>query len=177
MTPWFIATETFTPEDAAWAAYIEWTGLTQLEEVVSLDGILCPALLREMKPEYWNYNVQEDFRIDFFLDFSYLSGQVSSFAKKNVLCVFRNPIKQPIPPTLASFEFIGYDLVERQGTISALTNCGGYPDVFANAELSRFGLLNNLPRAIDVQQKLRSLHPEDPHANCDVWAIFRAVGL
>ncbi len=40
MIPWFIATEQFTPEcGKRWDDYIRWSGLTQLEEVVSLDGI------------------------------------------------------------------------------------------------------------------------------------------
>jgi hypothetical protein len=78
---------------------------------------------------------------------------------------------------VARFQFLGYDLVDVEDTASALTNCGGFPDVFANSELSRFGLLPELARAVEVQRLLRSLHPEEHHANCHVWAIFRAVGL
>jgi hypothetical protein len=72
------------------------------------------------------------------------------------------------------FEFVGYDLVEAQTGVSALTNCGGFPDVFANAELSVYGLLTDFSRARDVSVNLRSLNPEEPHANCDMWTIFRA---
>jgi hypothetical protein len=36
---------------------------------------------------------------------------------------------------------------------------------------------SELARAVQVQALLRSLHPEEHHANCHVWAIFRAVGL
>jgi len=60
------------------------------------------------------------------------------------------------PVALADFRFTGYDLVDIHGTNSAFTNCGGFPDVFANSEISCHGL-----------------HPEDRQANCHVWAIFQ----
>ena len=101
--------------------------------------------------------------------------QINNIEKKNVLCVFRNPQQIPTASSAANFKFIGYDLVEVNGGISALTNCGGFPDVFANAELSEVGLLTEFGRANKVQALLRSLHPNDPHANCDLWAIFRAA--
>jgi len=51
MQPWFIATRTFGPEKGeAWRMYIEWSGLKQLDELVSLDAILCPSVLTEIKP-------------------------------------------------------------------------------------------------------------------------------
>jgi len=34
-------------------------------------------------------------------------------------------------------------------------------------------LLTDFARATEVNSKLRSLHPEEPHANCDLWAVFR----
>ena len=110
---------------------------------------------------------------EFFLDFEFLMKEVSAIEKKNVLCVFRNPKQQPEAPSFAEFEFLGYDLVDVQGGISALTNCGGYPKAFANSELSRFGLLPELMRACEVQKQLRSSYPGDPHSDCHVWAIFR----
>jgi hypothetical protein len=175
-TPWFIATERFTPDAAeSWSTYIAWSRLTQLREVVSLDPMLCPPVLPTIKPEYWPYIVNEDFMLNFFVDFPYLLQQVAGIPQKNVLCVFRNPPSQPIAPAVASFEFLGYDLVDIMGSASALTNCGGFPDVFSNAELSTTGLLPGLERAGQVQARLRSLHPEEPHANCHVWAIFRFI--
>src|SRR5262249_8978200 len=61
MQPWFIATETFTPRSDAWAKYVAWSGLTQLDEVVSLDPMLCPSVLPDIKPQYWPHIVNEDF--------------------------------------------------------------------------------------------------------------------
>ena len=176
MTPWFIATEPFTPANGAWEHYIEWSGLTQLVELVSLDGILCPTLLREIKEDYWPYIVNEDLMLHYFVDFDFLMRQVAEIERKNVLCVIRNPTERPAAPLVAPFEFLGYDLVDVEGDVSALTNCGGFPDVFANSELSRVGLLPEFERAVEVQRLLRSVHPEEHHADCHLWAIFRVRG-
>ena len=173
MTPRYIATEPFTPDDPAWNKYIEWSGLTHLKELVSLDPILCPSALKELKPDYWPHIVNEDFMLDYFVDFEYLYHAVENIPHKNVLCVFRNPLQKPVPPSVAKFEFLGYDLVDVENSASALSNCGGFPDVFANSELSHVGLLPELSRASEVQALLRSTHPEEFHANCHLWAVFR----
>ena len=177
MQPCYIATETFTPRDGeTWNKYIAWCGLTQLDEVVSLDSSLCSSLLPEVKPEYWPHIVNEDFMLAFFVDLEFLLGQLPDVGERNLLCVYRNPPYQPEPPSGAvRFEFLGYDLVDVMGSASALTNCGGFPDVFDNGELSSKGLLTSHARALQVQSELRTRHPEEPHANCHVWAIFREV--
>jgi hypothetical protein len=59
--------------------------------------------------------------------------------------------------------------------MSALTNCGGFPNAFANSELSQTGLLLDFHRAFEVQQLLRAQYPDEHHANCHVWAIFRLI--
>jgi hypothetical protein len=174
MTPWFIATKPFTPmDDQRWDKYVEWSGLKQLQELVSLDELLCPPLLREIKDEYWPYIVNEDFMLHFFTDFDFLMKRVAPIQRKNVLCVYRNPTAHPDGPCFGEFRFLGYDLVDSECSISALTNCGGFPDVFANAELSNLGLLTNFHRAVEVQRNLRIIHPEESHADCHLWAILR----
>jgi len=177
MQPWYIVTEKFTPNHGGWTKYVAWSGLTQLEEVVSLDPLLCPPVLSEIKPEYWSHIVNENYMLGFFVDQSFLLGQISDQAARNLLCVFRNPSCQPAPPTGAfAFEFCGYDLVDVQGAASALTNCGGFPEAFQNSELSAKGLLTSWVRAREVQSELRRRYPGEPHADCHAWAIFRAVG-
>ena len=85
MIPWFIATQQFTPEDKSWKKYVEWSGLTQLKELVSLDSSLCPTILPKTRAEYWPYIVNEDFMLNFFLDFDFLIEQINNIEKKNVL--------------------------------------------------------------------------------------------
>jgi hypothetical protein len=174
MQAWYIATETFTPRHEGWAKYIGWSGLTQLEEVVSLDPMLCPSLLPDIKTEYWPHIVNEDFMLNFFVDLEFLLAQIRNVAERNLLCVFRNPSSQPpLPVGSLKFELLGYDLVDVQASASALTNCGGFPEVFDNSELSSKGLLTSHTRASEVQSELRRRYPEEAHADCHVWAIFR----
>ena len=136
MTPWFIAIRPFTPADGErWISYVEWSGLTQLVEWVSLDRMLCPIVLSgEIKSEYWPHIVNEDSMLDFFTDFDFLMKQVAEIEPKNVLCVIRNPARQPEAPL--SFEFLGYHMVDRYGGNSALTNCGGFAEAFAKSDLN-----------------------------------------
>lgn len=83
MTPWFIATERFDPSDGdAWSKYIAWCGLNQLTEVVSLDGMLNPTLLPVIKDEYWPHIVNANFRLNYFVDYDYLIGEVAGFKRK-----------------------------------------------------------------------------------------------
>src|ERR1700733_15838084 len=95
MIPWFVATAKFDETDATWAKCIAWSGLRQLEEVVSLDRGLCPTVLPDIKPEYWNHIVNEDFMLQFFVDFDYLRKEAGKIHSKNLLCVFRNATAHP----------------------------------------------------------------------------------
>jgi hypothetical protein len=177
MQPWFIATERFGPNIGdAWAKYVSWSGLTQAEEIVSLDPMLCPTVVSEIKAEYWPYIVNEDFMLNFFTDLDFLLRQVSKMQTTNLLCVFRNPPIHPeVPRELGNFGFVGYDLVDIESSASAITNCGGFPDVFENSELNSKGLLPQYARAMEVQAQLKSKHPEEHHADCHVWAIYRHI--
>ena len=175
--PWFIATETFDGSCGHnWKKYVAWSGLKQLDEVVTLDQNLCPPVLTTVKDEYWPYIVNEDFMTNFFLDLQFLLQEISSIRQRNLLCVYRNPPGPPPPyQGPVSFGLLGYDLVDVHGNISALVNCHGFPDVFANGELSSKGLLTSHERALQVQSELQSRHPGESHANCHVWAISRAL--
>jgi hypothetical protein len=128
-----------------------------------------------VRNDYWPHVVKEDYMVAYFTDLDFLKREIASIEKLNLLCVVRNPTSHFDHSPVDGFEFVGYDLVEAQTGVGALTNCGGFPDVFANADLSRHGLLADFRRATDVSEKLRSLHPGDPHAHCDLWTIFRAA--
>lgn len=174
MQPWFIATETFTSRDAeAWEKYVSWSHLCHLDEVVSLDPMLCPTVLPEIKDEYWPHIVNEDFMLNFFIDLDFLRHELSAAGVYNLLCVYRNPDHPPPYSMPKGFEFLGYDLVDIEGSASALTNCGGFPDVFDNRELSPKGLLTSYTRAVQVQCELRTKHPDEHHADCHLWAVAR----
>jgi hypothetical protein len=176
MGPYYIATERFgRSAGEKWENYVRWSGLSQLIEVVSLDAMLCPRVVRDVLDEDWPHIVHQDFMGDYFTDLDYLLRRIGPCRPRNVLGVFKNPQIEPLSPGTGSWKFVGYDLVETEGATSALTNCGGFPLAFHNQELNEAGLLGSLPRVKEVQLALRNAYPQEAHAVCDVWGIFRAV--
>ncbi len=177
MGPLYIVTERFDPScGERWDRYVAWSGLKQLSEVVSLDSSLCPPTLREIRDDDWPHIVNEDFMTSYFTDLAYLVARCGDVAGRNLLCVFRNPERHSAPPARPPhFCYEGYDLVDVNGDISALTNCGGFPLAFSSAELSTHGLLRTLEHAQEVQRALRNHYPEEHHADCHLWAVFRAA--
>jgi hypothetical protein len=174
-TPLFIATKRFDPSDGQkWRDYCHWAKIPGLLEVVSLDVLLCPHLINEFLDEDWKHMVCEDFRLDYFHHLDYLRQRVKSVSHKNILGLYRNP-ELPVEqfPAPEDFMFCGYDLIEDQTQISALTNCGGFPDVFGNEELNQFGLIQGFDRACEIRRLLAERHPEEPHAKCEMYAIWR----
>jgi hypothetical protein len=135
----------------------------------------CCAIVAFLRPNA----VCRRFRItgvlNFFVDLEFLMEQLPNTGEFNLLCVYRNPHHPPPYGIPAGFEFLGYDLVDVEGSASALTNCGGFPDVFDDRELSSTGLLTSYPRAVQVQSELRAKHPGEHHADCHLWAIARSV--
>lgn len=173
MGPLYIVTERFDPgRGADWDRYLAWSGLTQLREVVSLDGYLGKPVVEDILPDDWPHIVNEDFMLSYYTDVEYLLARAGTLDNRNLLCLYKNPDALPTPPD-ARFRFEGYDLVDVQGGISALTNCGGFPLAFDHSELSAVGLLPALDRARAVRDALQTHYPSHSHANCDVWAIFR----
>jgi hypothetical protein len=173
--PLFLATERFDPSNGEkWRAYCEWAKIPGLAEVVSLDSLLCRRLIEEFIDEDWEHNVHEDFRLDYFYHLGYLKLRINNISRRNVLGLYRNPeVHITDAPAAGDFRFVGYDLIEEQTQISALTNCGGFPDVFSNEELNRFGLIDSFDRAFSVRRLLAELHPEEHHAQCQMYAIWR----
>ncbi len=175
---WFIALKRFSPYSGpSWGEYLAWAKLPQLEEVVSLDTILCPAVIWELTREDWEYNIQEDFMIQFFRDLDYLLGRLAGVQTFSVLAAQR----EPDVVSIASFRderfaFQGFDLVERPGLgVSALVNCGGFEKAFSPTDLNRVGLLPEYDLARAVQQRLRENYPGERHADCCVWALWRMI--
>jgi hypothetical protein len=174
-TPLFIATKRFDPSDGErWQKYCEWAKIPGLVELVSLDAMLCKHLINEFQDEDWRHIVNEDFRLDYFYHLDYLKQRVRDIPRRNILGLYRNPEAHiAVAPSAGSFSFVGYDLIEEQTQISAITNCGGFPEVFRNEELNRFGLIDRFDRGSEVRRLLAERHPEEPHAHCELYALWR----
>jgi hypothetical protein len=109
-----------------------------------------------------------------FRSLDYLLTRVTANGPLNILAVLQNPTEGDLAAvSLPGFTFAGFDMVDVHGDVSALTNCGGFEGVFVNAELSELGLLADLARAQEVHASLRTQYPEEPHAECHIWAIWR----
>lgn len=174
-TPLFIATRRFDSSDGAkWSKYFEWAKIPRLVEAVTLDMMLCPRLIDGPEDEDWHHIVCEDFRLDYYYHLDYLLRRVEGVRRRNILGLYRNPEAHvACPPGPGDFEFCGYDLIEEQTQISALTNCGGFPHAFDNAELNRFGLIGSFDRACEVRNLLAERYPEEAHAQCEIYALWR----
>ncbi len=159
-----------------WTNFIEWCGLTQLREVISLDSVLCPTVIfiDELTAEDWQHVINENFKCHLFHDLDYMLGKVDGNDRVNVLALIQNPTEdQVLSFSDGRFVFRGFDLVELQTGISALVNCSGFDNAFSRADLSDCGLLTDHATAASVQKRLRQEYPDEPHADCDVWAIWQ----
>ena len=174
MTWLFVAKRRFDPaQGEKWTDYIDWSGLRQLREVVSLDEILCPTVPAQLLPADWEHNVHADYLTSYFQSHDYLARRVAGESNLNFLAVLKNPGPADLDaPAPAGFSFIGFDVVDVHGDVSALTNCGGFDDVFAGPELSERGLLQDAARAYQVQRDLRRVYPGDSHTDCNVWGLW-----
>ena len=133
-------------------------------------------LSRRILDEDWAYICRQDGMLQYFTDLDYLLRRCGGATGRNLLGVFRNPDGHPTPPASRhGFRFVGCDRIDSQSGPSALTNCGGFPLAFSNTELIAKGLLASLARAREVQQALVDHYPEEGHARCDVWVVFRAT--
>ena len=175
MKPYYIAVEKFGPADGrVWEKYIRWSGLSQLTEVISLDGCLCKPILKEFITEDFEHISKEPHVSEFFQDLAYLLKRVQGKSGIQILAVIREPISEAGDLLQDDrFEFFGYDLLEDATGISALTNCGGFDKAFANSELSSVGLIQNLARAKETQKSLKKNYPEEAHAQTAIWALWR----
>ncbi len=159
-----------------WRKFIEWSGLAQLREIISLDGILCSNAIDEMTDEDWQHNVHADHKTHLFRDFDYLRRKVTGIKGVHVLAVMQEPTTTDLSSFVdPRFVFRGFDLIETEGSISALVNCSGFDRAFSGTDLSEYGLLTDHSKALTVQELLRSEYPNEHHARCDRWAIWQNV--
>lgn len=173
---WFTAVEQFGPHTMVgegWNNYIQPPKLFHLNEVVSLDSMLCPPVLAKDEDIDWSKVVSENRMHKFYTDLDYLLLKVKKYSKYNILAVVKEPDTADRSEKLKGFDFIGYDLVDRHMIASALTNCGGFEETFMSSELNKYGLLDSLVKAYDVRERLLINNPDESHADCWVFEIWR----
>ncbi|MBP2660213.1 MAG: hypothetical protein H6Q69_3245 [Firmicutes bacterium] len=165
----FMALETFVPTKK----YIEWSRLIQVKEVVSLDCSLCPSVIHIEDDDIEHLQQKESY-YDIFNNLDWVLQRAKDVKDKQILAVLREPTKEcKAIPFDSGFHFCGYDLVEDDTKISALTNCGGFDEAFLPSALSKYGLIEDFVEAKKVQLSLREKYPADDHAYCTLWAIWK----
>ena len=173
--PVFAARRRFGPQHGErWTAWVAWSGLTGVHELVTLDTILCPEVPEGLVAEDWEHNVHADYRIMQFRSLPYLVRRVAGTPDLQLLALLENPDAAEVARVrLPAFDFAGFEVLDVHGDVSALTNCGGFPAVFAADELNSLGLIADLDRANEIRRDLRTAYPDESHAQCDVWALWR----
>lgn len=97
-------------------------------------------------------------------------------ASQQILAVITRPQLEPANYLENDgFEFCGYDLVETATAISAITNCGAMFNSVRYADLTKFGLIPTYKDAVLTQLALVEEDPDEPHAYCDIYEIWRKL--
>ncbi len=182
MTFWYTARNPYGPfygDGSAWLQYKEWSGLRHLKELVSLDGILCDLAFEpdyENDKELWKYIVIEDNLTTvtrFFTSLDYVLEKVNLNSHFNLFTVVKEPDQPCENIILEGYEFVGYDLIDCYYDVSAITNCGGFDETFLPQDLNEYGLISDYDKAYDIAKRLLENNPDEEHADCYVFAVWR----
>ena len=178
MTFLYTATERYdnSEDTISWKKYIEFSKLTHLTELVSLDYMLCEKLV---EPHYdsgddWKYiHVVGQDQTGFYTSLEYVFKRLNKKDKYNLLTVVLEPIEKCEEINVQGYEFMGYDLLDQSFGNSALTNCGGFDETFLPNDLNNKGLLSDFSKAYEIKKRLLENNPGERHADTNVIAIWR----
>lgn len=168
--------QNYSEDGISWDKYIEWSKLTHLTELVSLDGMLNEILV---EPDFdnaddWNYiHVIGQYQTGFFTTLDFVLKRLNKKEKFNLLAVVLEPDRECNKINIDRFEFIGYDLLDQDFNISALTNCGGFDETFLPKDLNNKGLIDRFEKAYDIKTRLLENNPNEHHADTNVIAVWR----
>lgn len=178
MEIWYTSRKKFTVNEEAWSGYVQWSNFNQVsEELITLDTNLCDPIIEIDLEDEESYKVAALSENSYFtycyknLDFV-LSNTVN-LSECNILAVAYNPLKECSGYPINNFVFIGYDLMDQSNDTSSLTNCGGFEDVFNNNLLNKHGLINDFATASKINTLLIETHPEEYHADTNIWAVWK----
>lgn len=143
---------------------------------------ICKRFMTEDYPKYSEEigcNTQEIVSVDCalfpFAERREYLGKADLTRNEQLLAVM-SVRKDDALPKLVGYEFCGFDLAE-EGT-SALTNCPHcFDEVFTLKNLNYYGLLNNRQEAERLQSLLPKLYPDEQHAYCEIYAIWRRISI
>ena len=176
MEIWYTARKIFDEDfdKSGWEKYIKWSRLIQLGEVVSLDGLLNKLIFElDYETEMHEIVIDGNQMTDLFKSIDYVKEKSSQLDFYNLLGVIKEPEETRQIHLEKDFDFIGYDLIEKGGTISSLTNCGGFDKTFKPTEQNEFGLIFSYQRAKEIQKELPENNPGQDHVDCFLYEVWR----
>ena len=159
----------------SWDEYLTYSEIAHLTELVSLDGILNGlAFIPDLdSSQAWNNIVTEEGMVMFYFNtLEYVLEKVKDLEFFNLLAVIKEPNNEKAD-LKNNYDFIGYDLVEIGGDVSALTNCGGFDETFIPSELNTYGLISEYDKAKRIQIELPINNPEEQHVKCYLYEVWR----
>ena len=180
MTFLYTARETFDKYhidgEMPWDRYIAWSKLTHLTELVSLDGMLNDIVVEPDydNPDDWGFiHMAGQYETGFFTTLDYVFKRLKAKDRFNLLEVVIEPDEDCKHIDIDAYDFMGYDLLDQDFAISALSNCGGFDETFLPTDLNDKGLIDEFVKAYDVKQRLLENNPDEHHADTNVIAIWR----
>lgn len=157
--------------------YAKWKAVSRLTEIVTLDSLLNKSLIESESdsPAYWDNVVTHKAQWPtLFKSLEYVLSKVQHKERFNLLAVALEPAEDCGKILLDDFEFVGYDLLDREwGDISSLTNCDGFIMSHTQDDLNEYGLLKEFEKAYDTKKKLLENNPGHGHEDTDVVALWR----
>lgn len=174
-TEWtFTARERFTPADGdRWTDYVAWIGFDHIEELVTLDHMLCGEVINELVEADWEHNVHADSRTTWFRDVDHIRQRVPWRKGRDQIVAMSDHLGPYLSPP-PGFTWCGFDILDGFDSISVLTNCGRFPGIIDPREVNRWGLLPTLRQAESIAERIRKEFPEEPHCRaCRVWQVAR----
>jgi len=159
--------------DLSWGEFVAWSGLTQLEELVSLD----PYFNVPINGLQATYHTLGDLMegvgtltrelsagltsaLDFPQSFNLLATVVHQSTDEEVL-------------SEADFEFLGYDIVHQSAGHSILVQLGWLAGAAFSVDVNRYGLLRDKASADIMLSAFRENYPEMGLAQGSMAAVWR----
>lgn len=168
--------KTYDEDGMSWQKYMEWSKLAHLTELVSLDRMLNEHLVEPDRDDAydWNYiHIVDQYETGFFTSLDFVLKRLKAKEKFNLLTVVIEPEQDCRNIPVDGYEFVGYDLLDKDFSISALTNCGGFDESFLPTDLNEKGLIDDFASAYDIKKRLLENNPDEHHADTNVIAIWR----
>lgn len=160
----------------SWNEYIKWSKLDHLTELISLDEMLNPSLIECSfdNEEDWNsIHLFKNSVTGYAINLDFVMKNLNTKEKYNLLTIVIEPEVDCQKITVEDFEFMGYDLLDFDFYISALTNCGGFEETFSSSDINDKGLIDDFEKAYDINKRLLENNQVEFHADTNVIAICK----